>query len=135
MDLNKFNIKRKFNRENILFLIKYVLAGLLMYGFIFFGLMILVDVLNVNESLSFVIIYALNYPISYAINVKYIFKTKHNKARLVRYIGFIIFFYIVANIFYNICLKLNINYLVATFLAVFGLYPFKLIISKFVVFK
>jgi putative flippase GtrA len=90
---------------------------------------------NINKSIAFIVIYAVNYFFLYIIQLKYLFKTKHRKNKLIRFISSILFFYFLANIFYNIGLKLELNYLLATSITIVILFPFRLVTSKFIVFK
>jgi putative flippase GtrA len=121
--------------ENKKLFIKYILVSLLSYGFVFSGLILFVDVFNINKSIAFIVIYAVNYLFLYIIQLKYLFKTKHRKNKLIRFISSILFFYFLANIFYNIGLKLELNYLLATSITIVILFPFRLVTSKFIVFK
>lgn len=128
-------IKQIFSPENKELFVKYVLISIVGYGLIFFGLFVLVELLNINKSVSFLIVYAFTYIYLYAIQLKYLFKTKHNISKLTRFYVSVFIFYLFANIIFNIGLKLNINYLVSNALTIIILMPLRLIVSKLFVFK
>lgn len=130
-----FKIKSIISQENKYFFIKYVLISLLSYGFVFSSLIILVDYFNINKTIAFTMVYLVNYIFLYAVQLKYLFKTYHHSKKLIRYISFILVFYFLANIIYNIGLRLGINYLLSTALTIVILMPFRIITSKRFVFK
>ena len=130
-----FKIKSIISQENKYIFIKYVLISLLSYGFVFSSLIILVDYFNINKTIAFTMVYLVNYIFLYAVQLKYLFKTYHHSKKLIRYISFILVFYFLANIIYNIGLRLGINYLLSTALTIVILMPFRIITSKRFVFK
>jgi len=135
MNLVQENIKKIFSKENKIFFVKYLLISILGYLFIFLSLFILIDFLKMNKTISFLIVYAINYLFLYVVQLKYLFNTSHHKYKLIRFITFILFFYICANLIYNLGLMLHVNYLISTALTIVILMPFRLITSKLIVFK
>lgn len=123
------------NSENKTLFFKYVFISIISYGFVFTSLIILVDVFNTNKTLAFIMVYFINYLFLYAIQLKYLFKTYHQSKKLIRFVCFILFFYLLSNIIYNIGLILNINYLLSTGLTIVILMPFRLVVSKNFVYK
>ncbi|AXT60801.1 hypothetical protein D1816_10715 [Aquimarina sp. AD10] len=130
-----FKIDKILGKENRELALRYVFISILSYGFVFIGLIILVNGFNIKETLSFIIIYGINYIFLYVVQLRYLFKTNHNTYKLIRFIAFILFFYTCANIIYNIGLNLNLNYLVSTAFTIVILMPFRIIASKLFVFK
>lgn len=128
-------ISQILSKGNKILLFKYILISICGYGFIFLGLYVLVDFLNLNETTAFMIVYAITYIYLYVVQLKYLFKTQHSWKKLVRFYAAILVFYILANIIYNLGLKLNINYLIASIISVVVLMPLRLIVSKLIVFK
>lgn len=130
-----FKIDKIFSQENQKLFRKYVALSLIGYGGIFLGLFVLVDLLKINKSLSFFIIYGLTYLYLYIIQLKFLFKSKHDFTKLLRFYGSLIFFYVLANIIFNAGLEINLNYLVSSALTIIILMPFRFVVSKFFVFK
>lgn len=130
-----FKTNRILSQKNKKLFIKYALISIFSYGFVFSGLIILVDFFNVNKTIAFTAVYAVNYLFLYFVQLRYLFNTNHHKDKLIRFIAFILFFYICANLIYNLGLMLNINYLASTALTIIILMPFRLITSKLIVFK
>lgn len=114
---------------------KYILISVLGYLYVFFSLYLLVDVFNINKSIAFMLIYGVLYLLLYLIQLKYLFYAKHNKYKFIRFCASIIIFYLIANLFYNIGIYLEINYLLSTLLTVAILMPIRFLVSKFIVFK
>ncbi len=129
------SLKKIFSSENKKLFSRYLLISVLGYSLIFLGIFILIDFLKMNKPIAFSIVYGISYIFLYVVQLKYLFKTSHHPKKLIRFISFILFFYFMANIIYNIGLRLNINYLLSTALTIVILMPFRLIASKWFVFK
>ncbi len=130
MKTNKF-----FNKGNKIFLSKYVIISVIGYSIIFFGLYLFVDILNINEMISFMLIYAFNYVFLYTIQLKYLFKTKHSHKKLIRFIIYLVIFYLLAIFLFTIGTKIGLQYLLATGTTIIILFPLRLLILKKVVYK
>lgn len=128
-------INRVSNKTTKEQLIKYILISLIGYGFVFLGLFVFIEVFNINKSLSFMVIYGISYFFLYTIQLKYLFRKNHDTYKLVRFFITILFFYMCANLFYNIGVWLKLNYLIATLLTIGILFPFRFLVSKLFVFK
>ncbi len=128
-------LKKILSKKNIQLFNKYILISFFGYGFVFSSLYIMIDLLGINKSISFLIVYGISYIILYSIQLRFLFKTEHNKKRLLKFIGSLIFFYLLANLFYNIGIQLEIQYLISTCLTIAILTPLRFIVSKQFVFK
>jgi len=115
---------------------KYILISLIGYSFVFISLYILVDILLMNQMLSFVIVYTISYLMLYKIQLKLLFQKKHNSKRVFKFLISLFFFYVLANfMFYSYSKITNIHYLLATVLTICTVMPIRFIVSKFIVFK
>lgn len=128
-------IKKILNLENKKLFIRYILISLFSYSVVFLGLFLLVDILNWSETISFLIVYGFTYVYLYLVQLKFLFKTKHNISKLLRFYFSVLCFYLIANLLFNLGLKLNIHYLVSSIFSIVILMPFRLIVSKLFVFK
>jgi putative flippase GtrA len=135
MQFIKKSVKKLWHPENKKLIIKYIIISVISYGFVFGGLLLLVDYFKTDKSLAFLIIYGLNYLLLYVIQLKFLFNTEHHIKKLLRFIGSILVFYFLANVLYNIGLHFKINYLIATTITIAVLMPFRFFISKRVVYK
>ncbi|WP_431158436.1 GtrA family protein [Winogradskyella poriferorum] len=112
-----------------------MIISLIGYCFVFSGLFLFVDVLNINQSLAFMIIYGLSYMLLYFLQLKVLFQTQHTKGKLIKFLLSIFVFYVLANLLFNIGVYLNLNYLIATVLTIGLLFPIRFMVSKFIIFK
>lgn len=124
-----------FNKGNKIFLSKYIIISIIGYSIIFFGVYLFVDILNMNETISFLTIYAFNYVFLYMIQLKYLFKTKHNHKKVIRFIIYLVIFYLLATFLFTIGTKIGLQYLLATATTIIILFPLRLLILKKVVYK
>jgi len=129
------NIKQIFSKENKEQILKYIYISIFGYGFVFSGLYVLIDVFNIDKSVAFMVVYGISYLFLYTLQLKYLFKTEHNIYKLLRFCGSLVFFYLCANLFYNIGLWFQINYLWATVLSIIILMPLRFLVAKLFVFK
>lgn len=127
--------KKILDKKNKKLAIKYILLSLVSYGFVFVGIIFLVEFSGISETMSFIIIYAINYLFLYIAQNKYLFKTKHDPSKLIRFIIYLVVFYILAIILFNTGTKLGLQYLITTALTIIILFPLRLLILKKVVYK
>lgn len=128
-------MKNILSPENKKLFVKYIFISLVSYGFVFTGLILLIDVFEVNKSLAFLAVYGVNYIFLYVVQLRYLFNTEHHTNKLIRFVGYILFFYLLANALYNLGLVLKINYLVSTVITIIILMPLRLLVSKKYVYK
>ncbi|GEM_PF-1674850 len=115
--------------------IKYVLVSIFSYCYVFIGLYVLIDVFRVNKSLSFFIVYLIAYAMLYFIQLKYLFKQKHEHQKLVKFLLHIGFFFICNNLLFNLLIWIGLHYFIATAANILLLFPLRYLSSKFIVFK
>jgi hypothetical protein len=127
--------KLSFNKVSKVFLSKYIIISIIGYSIIFFGLYVFVDILNFSKSISFLVIYAFNYSFLYLVQLIYLFKKKHKPTTLIRFLVYILSFYLLVNILFNILTYFDIQYLISTAITVIILFPLRLLVLKKVVYK
>jgi len=135
MFLRRNEIKQLLNKGNKIFLSRYIIISAIGYSIIFFGLYLFVDILDINKTISFLIVYAINYMFLYMVQLKYLFKTKHNHRKLIRFIIYLATFYLLAICLFTIGTKIGLQYLLATATTIIILFPLRLLILKKVVYK
>lgn len=133
--MKKIIIKGKLNKNVRQQLLRYIIISLFGYSFVFVGLYILVDIFEIDKSFSFMMIYGVSYILLYGLQLKLLFKKDHNINKLFKFFISMLFFYIWANIFYNIGIWLNLNHFIATLLTIGVLFPFRFFVSKYFVYK
>ena len=95
----------------------------------------MVDFLEINKIISFILVYGSAYLVLYAVQLRYLFNKKHSQNKLVRYLISIISFYILANAFYNLGLILNFPYLLSAIFGIGIIIPLRIIVYKYYVYK
>lgn len=123
------------NVKNKTLFIKYIIISIIGYSAIFLGLYILIDLYKVNKTLSFLIVYGITYVCLYFIQLKLLFKSSHSISKVLKFYAFILIFYILANMIFNIGLFLNFHYLISTAITVCLLMPIRFFVSKYYIFK
>lgn len=123
------------NKELQSQVLKYIIISLFGYGFVFVSLYVFVDILKINKSIAFMIVYGISYLMLYTLQLRLLFKTTHSNSKLIKFCLSLVFFYALANILYNTFNYFEINYLISTFITILILTPLRFIISKFYVYK
>lgn len=95
----------------------------------------MIEFLEINEVVSFILVYGSAYLFLYTVQLKYLFNKKHNNKKLLRYLISIISFYILANVLYNLGLILNFSYILSAILSMGILIPILSIVYKYFVYK
>lgn len=120
------------SRDQIL---KYILISATGYIFVFSGLFIFIELFKFNEKLSFCIIYGICYIFLYYIQLKVLFNSQHDHKKFLKFVFYLIFLYLLANLLYNSLNFLNFHYLLSTAISVTILIPIRFIIIKYYVYK
>ncbi|TXE05854.1 hypothetical protein ES711_14940 [Gelidibacter salicanalis] len=121
--------------ENYKLVKKYTVLSVFGYLYVFTTLYILVDFFSINKTISFILSYGSWYIVLYVLQLKYLFQTHHNKRKMLRFYASLLFFYIWANLFYNLGIKYEIHYLLSTLITIIILLPLRFVVSKMFVFK
>jgi putative flippase GtrA len=101
-------------------IIKYGIVTLLNYYIIFIGTYVLTDKMGIMPNLSYLSIISFVYLVQYVLNTKYVFSVAFTKKSAVRYVFFLIFFWLLNNIAYNLLIEvLRIQYLIAVGINIF----------------
>lgn len=121
--------------ENKFLITKYITISLGSYLLVFSLLYLFIDVFLVDKSIAFLIAYGLNYLFLYYFQLHFLFGKNHNSKRLIRFVIYILIFYLLANVIFSIGLMLDFNYFLATAITIMILFPIRFIVSKIYVFK
>lgn len=136
MPIQEKRIKERFLKKITKKLIsKYFIISVLSYIYVFSALYVLVSIYKVNKTVAFIIVYGSSYVLLYLIQLKFLFKKKHHKTKFVRYVISVLALYLTANLCYNLGLFLNINYLLSTVITIALLFPLRLFVYTFYVYK
>jgi len=123
------------NKENQKLFSRYVLISIVSYIFVFSGLYLLIDILLINQTWAYMIVYGVAYIFLYAVQLRYLFNTEHDNKKFVRFCLMIVSFYAISNLLFNVFIAIDIHYLIATAITVVILMPLRLIVSKLFVYK
>ena len=126
---------RVVNKKTKKQLIKYFLISAIGYSFVFISLYLFVDVLKMDKTVSFLIVYGIVYVFLYTIQLKYLFRVEHNLNKVIRFCIALLSFYICANLLYNIGLRLNVHYLISKVFTIAILMPLRFIVAKLYVYR
>lgn len=122
------------NKELQSHVTRYLLISILGYLYIFLTLYVLVTIIKIDKSIAFMSTYAIWYFLLYFIQLKLLFKTPHKKNKLVKFCVFLVIFYLIANLLYNIGIYLKLDYIISTVVTILILMPLRFIVSKYYVY-
>lgn len=116
-------------------LARYILISFFGYGFVFGLMYLLVNLIKEDPKVAFLVTYLLAYVLDYLVNLFVVFNKNHTNDKAIKYLGYLIVFYIVSNLLYRFIIDLGVNHLISVFLTMSLLFPLKFLSSKFIVFK
>ena len=122
----KFNF---FSKE-----VRYILVSTLLYIYVFFLLWVLVDMLFMDSLLAYFIVYLSVYTLDYLLTLRWVFKKKHNKVIIIKYLIYLIAFLVLNTLIYEI-ISSYIYYLYAAFIVAILIFPLRYLISSKWVYK
>lgn len=121
----KFNFNRQF---------RYILLSALLYIYVFFLLWVLVDTLFMDSLLAYFIVYLSVYTLDYLLTLRWVFKKKHKKVIIIKYLIYLIAFLILNTLIYEI-ISSYIYYLYAAFIVAILIFPLRYLVSSKWVYK
>ncbi|HEY4504911.1 MAG TPA: GtrA family protein [Candidatus Paceibacterota bacterium] len=80
---------------------RYGLVSILSYAYLFSGVYLLVEWLNVLPNIAYFIVYSISYVIIYFLNSHFVFRTERTRDNAIRFILHSVFFWLFGNLFYN----------------------------------
>jgi len=124
-------------RKTVYQIMRYGLTTLVSYVFLFGLMFTMVDILKQNEQLAYIFSLTITYIGVYFASAIFVFKTKaRNKKTIRKFIGIIIFFWILNILFFYVLEELlKVHYLLAVFLNLITLGIFRFLINRYYVFR
>lgn len=116
-------------------ILRYIAISIFGYTLLSFLMFLFVKVFKIPQTLSFGISYFLLLLIDYISNRNFVFEAKQKRGMVIKYFIYICFFQILNMVIYNLLTKLNINYLLCSYITMLSLFPMKFFASKKFVFK
>lgn len=113
----------------------YIEVSLVAYAIVFVLMYLFVDIVRLNRSVSFLLTYAIAYVFDYFSNLRFVFRQTHSNLRLVKYLIYLVVFFFLANFVFLMTDKLNLHYILATFLTLAIVFPLRFISLRFLVFR
>ena len=113
---------------------RYIFISMMFYIYVFLGLWILVEAIQLNSLLAYICIYASAYIINYVITLKWVFRANHKNLIAIKYLIYLFFFLVINSLMYKILLD-YLYFMNAAFLVAVILFPLRYISSKFLVYK
>lgn len=116
--------------------LKYGLSAGINYILMFVLMTLFVEKFGTKPNITYLVIITLIYIETYAIYTKFVFKSNFNKENLLKYILFLVIFWFLNNLLYNINTEiLKIQYILALIINMAILGTFRFFIQKKIVFK
>lgn len=128
-------MRQYWNPDNRNYLLRYVGISLYGYAFVFLGMYVLVDLLALDEQLSFLIIYAALYVQLYYLQLVVLNRKQHNRTRLLRYVLSIGLFYLVGQLLFALFTHWQLQYLWATAATLIIMFPIKFLATRYVIYR
>lgn len=116
-------------------IVRYILVSIGGYLSVLLSMYIFVDLLKSNKSLSYFGIYLFAYLFDYLLTLKYVFQKEHKHSSLLKYVIYLVVFFLLNNLLYNLMIYLNVHYLISTITVMAILFPLRFSTIKYVIFK
>lgn len=123
------------SKKSLAEIAKYILVSLGGYLFVTLSMYIFVDLLKFNKSLSYFGVYIFAYLFDYLLTLKYVFQKEHKHILLLKYATYLVVFFVLNNLIYNLMIYLDIHYMLSTITVMAILFPLRFSTIKYVIFK
>lgn len=114
--------------------VRYILVSALLYIYVFFLLWILVDILFMNSLLAYFLVYFSVYTLDYLLTLRWVFKKRHNKTIIIKYLIYLIAFLGLNTLIFKITSS-YIYYLYAAFIVAILIFPLRYLVSTKWIYK
>ncbi len=116
-------------------LFKYGLVSVLGYGMVIGGNYLLVEFLHIAPPVAYIIVLSVTYICMYIINLKFVFKKEHSRKSVISFLAFILVFWILNNILFNIFYRAGIHYIYAACINIVAFSLLRFFTLKKIVFE
>ena len=113
---------------------RYIFISMMLYIYVFFGLWILVEAIQLPSLLAYICIYASVYLIDYVTTLKWVFRANHKNLIAIKYLIYLIFFLVINSLMYKVLLD-YLYFMNAAIVVAVILFPLRYISSKFFIYK
>jgi putative flippase GtrA len=129
-------MKKKIYWNNLLFnLVRYFSISISMYMLILAGMYFLVDQLEIDKIISYIIISSFSYIFEYMLTLLFVFPGHHQWLKVLKFLIHTSFFIAIGTLIYEALLVMQVQYLLATFIAALLLLPLRYISNKYFVYR
>lgn len=109
---------------------RYAIASVAAYVLVTLCMWTLVDHLSIPEKIAYAVTLAAVYPLSYFLNIRFVFHSKNTKRARLRYIGYLAANYLLTNLIFWMLSNLRIYYLYSSVLAMLILVPARFLVQN-----
>lgn len=102
--------------------------------YVFLSLWALVDIFFIDKLYAYFFVYFSVYSLDYLLTLRWVFKKKHNKIIIIKYLIYLIAFLMLNTLIYEI-ISSYIYYLYAAFIVAILIFPLRYLISSKWVYK
>ena len=113
----------------------YILMSGAFYLFISISMYILIDCLEINEVVSYILVFLVAYPAEYIISLRSVFRQDHHWLKTVKFSIHIAFFFALSTYLFQLLIKNGLNYLIATYGVSLFMMPLRYYSNKYFVYR
>ena len=124
-----------FKMVNIEQINRYIIVSIFGYCLVLISMFLLVDILKMNKTTSFLSVYVIAYISVYFLNLNYVFMKSHNLRISLIYILNLLFFLGIGSVAFKFLNSCNLHYLLSTFLTSISLMFFKFLTYRYIVYR
>lgn len=114
---------------------RYFSVSLGVYIFILIGMYALVEQLQIDKTVSYVLIYLCAYVSEYVMTLTLVFRTDHALQKVAKFAVNMIFFLTIGTGLFEALIAIHLNYLIATLAAAIILLPLRFLANKYWVYR
>jgi len=123
------------SRALFLTLVRYFSVSIGVYVFILGGMYVLVDWLQVDKVVSYVIVYICAYIAEYTMTLIFVFRSDHHWLKVMKFVIHTVGFLLLGTLLFQTMLGWQVQYLIATFAVAVLLLPFRYLSNKYLVYR
>ena len=114
---------------------RYISVSVITYIYIFFAMYMLIDIVKLNQTLVYIIVYIAAYVFEYSVTLTFVFRAVHKGVKVIKYMFEKIAFALLGGLLFHVLVNMAIHYIYATIIVAALLLPVRFITNKYYIYR
>lgn len=114
---------------------RYISVSVITYVYIFLAMYILIDIVKLNQTLVYIVVYIAAYVFEYAVTLTFVFRAVHKGVKVIKFMFEKIAFALLGAFLFHVLVNMTIHYIYATIIVAVLLLPVRFVTNKYYIYR